>query len=202
MISTEQRIVDELQDKIKYFQINNMTNFYQSNLYQVYNSGLINKLSEYVDKYLSLSKKQDYEFLGSGSTAACFRVGDYAVKLISKKWSKNQIICPDLYLILKTYERDYVRNSSDDVIGGLEVLPFLSRSARDIPYEILLQYREELKQMKYKLTDSLIKGVNGDNAMLLDSYKDADSNDPESLPTWFKKYPLVLVDRDKVERIK
>lgn len=199
MISTEQRIVDELQDKIKYFQINNMTNFYQSNLYQVCNSGLIEKLPDYVDKYLSLSTRCDYEFLGSGSTAACFRIGDYAFKLIRKKWSSS---CPNFYLILKNCDEDYVRSEEGNVIGGIEIQPFLTKSARDIPYEILVQYREELKQMKYKLTDSLIKGVNGDNAMLLDDYKHADCDNPESLPNWFKKYPLVLVDRDKIEKIK
>ena len=199
MIPTEQRIVNKLQDKIKYFQINNMTNFYQSNLYQIYNSGLIEKLPDYIDKYLSLSQRHDYEFLGSGSSAACFRIGDYAFKLIRLKWSSS---CPNFYLILKNCDEDYIRSKEGNIIGGIEIQPFLSKQATNIPYEILLQYRKELKKMKYKLSDSLIKGVNGDNAMLLDSYKDADSNDPESLPTWFKKYPLVLVDRDKVERIK
>ena len=34
--------------------------------------------------------------------------------------------------------------------------------------------------------------------MLLDSYLDADTHNHEQLPEWFKKYPLVLVDRDRI----
>ena len=37
--------------------------------------------------------------------------------------------------------------------------------------------------------------------MLLDSYMDADCNNPELLPDWFKQYPVVLVDRDLVYKL-
>ena len=34
--------------------------------------------------------------------------------------------------------------------------------------------------------------------MLLDTYRDADCPNPEKVPVWFKQYPLVLVDRDRI----
>ena len=36
---------------------------------------------------------------------------------------------------------------------------------------------------------------------ITDTYKDADTCRPENLPTWFKQYPVVLVDRDDIYRL-
>ena len=60
---------------------------------------------------------------------------------------------------------------------------------------------DELNNLGYYVKDSLVGGKFGDNCMLLDSYKDADCDDPESLPETFKKKPLVLVDHDLVYRV-
>ena len=40
-----------------------------------------------------------------------------------------------------------------------------------------------------------------DNCRLLDSYREADYYNPEMLPDWFKEYPLVSVDRDRVYQL-
>ena len=34
--------------------------------------------------------------------------------------------------------------------------------------------------------------------MLLDTYRDADCPNPEKVPVWFRQYPLVLIDRDRI----
>ena len=39
------------------------------------------------------------------------------------------------------------------------------------------------------------------NCRYLDDYHDADIRNPEELPDWFKKDPIVLVDRDLVFKL-
>ena len=45
-------------------------------------NGLWNEVINYVDKYLPISKDQTSEYLTSGSTAVCYRFGDYVFKII------------------------------------------------------------------------------------------------------------------------
>lgn len=52
--------------------------------------------------------------------------------------------------------------------------------------------------MGFFINDRLISEKFGDNVRVLNSYKDADTDDCKSLPEWFKEVPIVLVDRDRV----
>ena len=160
-------------------------------------SELSRKLEFYVDKYLSLSDDKTYDFILSGSTASCFRIGDYVFKLVKTKWSYEEIICPDLYLILPNLEEDFIRDRNGIVTSGIEIQRYLSRDAREVPSTIFSMYREELSRLGYYTTDTLINGSCGDNCRLLDSYLDSGNLNP---PDWFREYPLVLVDRDRVYR--
>lgn len=157
--------------------------------------GLGRKLSMYVDKYLSLSDDHTYSFIEAGSTASCYRIGDYVFKLVRTKWSYESIICPDLYIILPNIEEEFIRNDDGVVLSGIEVQKYLSRSAKNVPLEQFTNFRNELERLGYYTTDSLINGFCGDNCRLLDSYMDSGNPNP---PDWFKEYPLVLVDRDRI----
>ena len=171
---------------------------YGINVSNVYNHGLGDTLEEYVDKYLSMSSRADYEFISEGSTTATYRIGDYAFKLVRHKWSYEDVICPNLYLIVKNLEEIYIRNRNGVVESGIEVQPFLSRSARDLDKKYFKLFKDELGRLGYYSADTLVNGSCGDNVMLLDTYLDADTSDPESLPDWFKEYPIVIVDRDLI----
>lgn len=160
-------------------------------------SELSRKLETYVDKYLSLSDDKTYNFVLSGSTASCYRIGNYLFKLVRTKWSYEDIICPDLYLILPNLEEDFIRDSEGVVTSGIEVQRYLSRDAKEVPSKVFSLFREELSRLGYYTTDTLINGTCGDNCRLLDSYLDSGNINP---PDWFKEYPLVLVDRDRVYR--
>lgn len=166
-----------------------------SSYWKLEHSGLVRILDEYVDKYLSLSKDSSYEYLESGSTASCYRIGDYVFKLVRTKWSYEDIICPDLYLILPNLEEVFLRDSAGVISSGIEVQKYLPRSAKDVPSSIFTSYREELSRLGYYSTDTLMNGVCGDNCRLLDSYTECGILNP---PDWFKEYPIVLVDRDRV----
>lgn len=164
-------------------------------------NGLWNEVVSYVDKYLPISKDQTTEYLTSGSTAVCYRIGDYVFKIIESKWSYEDVICPDVYLIAKNFEEHYIRGKYGRVIAGIEIQKYLSRKDIKITDAHLRLFREALKKAGYYVNDSLMHGKCGDNVALLDSYLDADTENPEKLPDWFKETPLVLVDRDMVYRL-
>lgn len=178
--------------------LNYSYNYYLSNLFK---KGLGHDLKRYIDKYLSLSSDPSWEFIEKGSTTACYRIGDYAFKISQTKWSYEDIICPDLYLILRNLEEHFVRDNDGKVVAGLEVQKYLKREANHLKKEVFDTYNKELNNLGYYITDTLINGSCGDNCRLLDSYMDADCSNPEFLPEWFKKTPLVLVDRDRVYKL-
>lgn len=164
----------------------------------IYSIGLGRLLEEWTEKYMDLSKNKQYGFVGRGTTCNCYRIGDYVIKLINTKWSYEDVICPNLYLIAKNYEEIYLRNRNGIVSGGLEVQKYLTKKAKDVDLKYFEYFDLELDRLGYKRTDSLTGGLRGENTMLLDTYLDADIENPEKLPDWFKQCPLVLIDRDRI----
>lgn len=190
-------LIKDFYNKIKHFDIDGKLkeNLMLSTIYY-YELG--KKLEDSVLKYLELSKDKTYEYLASGSTSDCYRIGDYVFKLCRQKWSYEDIICPDLYIILKNIEEHFTRDNEGIVMAGIEIQKYLTRSAKNIEPKYFQKLTSELDRLGYFCTDSLINGKCGDNCMLLDSYKDADCDNPEELPDWFKEVPLVIVDRDRI----
>lgn len=170
----------------------------ERDLETIYHCGLGNLLEEWTEKYMELSQSKEYGFVGSGTTCSCYRIGDYVIKLVKTKWSYEDVICPNLYLIAKNYEEIYIRNNKGIVDGGLEVQKYLTRRADDIDPKYFRYFDLALDRLGYRRTDTLTKGTCGENTMLLDTYRDADCPNPEKVPVWFRQYPLVLVDRDRI----
>ena len=164
----------------------------------IYLSGLGQLLEEWTEKYMDLSRNKEYGFIGKGTTCSCFRIGDYVMKLVSSKWSYEDEICPNLYLIAKNYEEIYLRDKRGIVTGGLEVQKYLTRRADNIDSKYFGYFDSALNRLGYRRTDTLTKGTCGENTMLLDTYRDADCSNPEKVPAWFKECPLVLIDRDRI----
>jgi len=77
-----------------------------------------------------MSTDKSCKFLASGSTSDCFKIGDYVFKLNKTKWSYEDEICPNVYLIIKNLEEHFVRDKNGIVNAGIEVQKYLSR--RDI----------------------------------------------------------------------
>jgi len=124
-ISTE--LLEDLKKYLKYFEKNNRIP-YSVNL--IFNNGLWDELRGYIDKYLEMSTDKSCKFLASGSTSDCFKIGDYVFKLNKTKWSYEDEICPNVYLIIKNLEEHFVRDKNGIVNAGIEVQKYLSR--RDI----------------------------------------------------------------------
>lgn len=174
---------------------------YGFHLLKIFEYGLWDELVSYTDKYLELSEDKTCRFLGNGSTATCFKIGDYVFKIVNSKWSYEDVICPNLYLIIKNLEEHYVRDKNGIVSIGIEVQKYLSRNDIEITEEHLNNFRSELNRLGYYVNDRLMHGICGDNVSILDSYKDADCFNPELLPDSFKEVPLVLIDRDRVYKL-
>ena len=179
--------------------------YYDFIIENLFYHGLGHDLQTYVDKYLSLSKRLDSEYLKSGSTATCYRIGDFVFKLSRMKWSYEDIICPNLYIIHKNLEEKFVRDKEGHVLAGLEVQKYLTKSLKDYPEDIQKEIQfflsKELERLGYYNTDTIINGNCGDNCMLLDNFKDADIKRLELVPEFFKKYPAVYIDRDRFYKI-
>lgn len=189
-------LLNDFTNRIKYFLGEDISMEY--NLQSIYSRGLGLLLEEWTEKYMDLSKSKDYGFIGKGTTCNCFRIGDYVIKLVNTKWSYEDVICPNLYLIAKNYEEIYLRNKEGIVNCGLEVQKYLTRRADNIDSKYFRYFDLELDRLGYKRTDTLTNGTCGENTMLLDTYRDADCQNPEKVPNWFRQCPLVLVDRDRI----
>lgn len=168
----------------------------------IFFSGLGDKFLDYVDKYLEMSTgSKVIRDAGFGTCSRVFRVGDYAIKISHKKWSMEDSICPSGYLFAKNYEEDIVRKDNGEVTGAIEVQKYLTRPLVVDDYMAIFNYQEALRNAGYYTKDVLTDREGGANCYYLDSYLDADCDDPESLPEWFKKDPVVLVDRDLVFKL-
>lgn len=194
--SYEENISKELLDKFKYY-LSFFENKYglDLNYKKLDYYGLGIKLEKYIDKYLEISTDKTHDYIRRGTTASCYRIGDYVFKLVTKKWSFENIICPDLYLILPNLEEELIRDNQNIVQAGIEIQKYLKKDVRNVPKKIFKLYEQELSKLGYYTTDSLKGGVAGDNTRLLNNYIDSGNLNP---PDWFKIYPIVLVDRDRV----
>ncbi|MCI5733459.1 MAG: hypothetical protein MR296_05480 [Tenericutes bacterium] len=189
-----QELLNEFAHRIRYF----LEKDKSQELESIYRCGLGRLLEEWTEKYMELSNSKEYGFVGAGTTCDCYRIGDYVIKLVETKWSYEDVICPNLYLIAKNYEEIYIRNNKGIVDGGLEVQKYLTRRADDIDPKYFRYFDLALDRLGYRRTDTLTKGICGENTMLLDTYRDADCPNPEKVPVWFRQYPLVLIDRDRI----
>ena len=151
------------------------------NLYNIFSYGLWDELTGYIDKYLSLSKKKDFRFLAEGSTTSCYKIGDFVFKLNRFKWSYEEELCPNLYLILKNLEEHYIRDDKGCIVAGIEVQKYLSRRDIIITDEHIKWFEQELRRLGYYVNDSLVYGSKGDNCLLLDMIYKVKNRRPKQL---------------------
>lgn len=157
---------------------------------------------EYVDKYLAMSTgAKCIRFVNEGSCTHVYQVGDYVLKYSMKKYSNDDEICPNLYLIAKNHEEIFVRDNKGFVKAAIEVQQYLSKPVMATQTKLIELFKDELEKNGYYYDDILVGGMCGTNCFYLNDYHDADCEDPELLPDWFKKDPIVLIDRDTVLKL-
>lgn len=187
-------LLNEFRNSIKSF-----TDIDSEIIEAIFINGLGDKFLSYVDKYLSMSTgAKVISDVGRGSCTRTFRIGDFVIKCSDKKWSLEDKICPSNYLILKNLEEDIVRKDNGEVTGAIEVQRYLSRPLLVSEVASINLFQEAFRKSGYYIEDKLVDDEFGPNCRHLDDYRQADCDEPESLPEWFKKDPVVLVDRDLV----
>lgn len=163
---------------------------------------LSDKYFEFVDKYLSLSTgAKCIRFETEGSCTLVYKVGDYALKYSLKKYSNDEEICPNLYLVAKNIEEIFIRDTNGYVTAAIEVQQYLNRPVMETQIELIEKFKKEFEKLGYWYDDVLVGGMCGTNCFYLNDYHDADCENPEKLPEWFKEDPIVLVDRDTVLKL-
>lgn len=167
-------------------------------IYGVFRRGLGNKILTYFHEYLRLSISQECKYVTGGSFSIVYRVGDWFLKISNGKSSYEDPLCPRSYLIVKNYDEYFIRSSNLEIIvAGIEVQKKAYRPLTKKDYEIENRFIAALAEEGYVSGDALARDAYS-NLWLLHDYHDADTDDPESLPEWFKKTPAVLVDHDLV----
>ena len=168
-------------------------------IYQAFRKGLGSKILTYFHKYLVLSDSKETKTLEVGSCCIAYKVGNYVLKISNHKYSYEDPVCPNCYLIAKNYAEYFVRVYLGIITGAVEVEKFSSKRVEPGNEEIETRFKSALKELGYELEDYLV-GEKLSNLYYLDDYHDADTEDPEALPDDFKANPVVLVDRDLVFR--
>lgn len=166
----------------------------------IFKVGLGDKFLEFTKKYMELSTGAKVVLdAGMGSSTRAFIVGDYVVKCSYKKWISTR--CPDLYLIAKNYEEEIVKSHFGSVIGALEVQKYYKRPINPKNQKLVGKFYSALESLGYVFDDNVTGLNNTPNIFYLDDYREADCDNPEKLPKWYKKSPIVLVDRDYVYKL-
>lgn len=168
-----------------------------SRLEKIYIYGLGDKFEYFFSHYLNKSAIKIIDYIGGGSTCDVIRIGDYVIKIIIGKWSYEERICSDIYLIAKNLEEEYIRDDQNVIVAGIEIQRFLKSSYGIVEHKYFIKFEEELESLGYFVNDAL-----AGNTCLLDNYLEADIKETDVIPEWFKTVPLVLVDRDRVYPIK
>lgn len=166
-------------------------------IYQAFQRGLGKKILTYFHKYFALSDSKETKLVESGSCCIAYKVGNYVLKISNHKYSYEDPVCPNCYLIVKNYDEYFTRGYLGVITGAVEVEKFNSKRVEPGNEEIEARFRSALKELGYVLEDYLV-GEKLSNLHYLDDYHDADCDDPEALPLWFKENPVVLIDRDLV----
>lgn len=168
-------------------------------LEEIFRKGLDDDFIHMLKKYSSISEDSTIEYNnGNGSVTDMFNAGDFSIKFISGVhhfFSIEERYHP-CFLVNKVVEEKIYYDEDGNLLGILQVGQRLFRRVKDKNLEKL--FEDELAKLGYFVYDALIER---DNLYYLNDYHDADIDDPESLPEWFKENPVVLVDLDLMFRI-
>lgn len=166
---------------------------------EIFAKDLGDNFRQCINMFASMSENPIVEPGESGTVCWTFIAGDFLVKYIT---SSHSVYGPDYevprcFLINKPYREITSHNNNGYFLGKLEVQARLFEPLREDQKDIFELFEKELERLGFFCDD--LKPCNGKyNVYRLRDYHDADTEDPESLPDWFKENPYVLVDRDCV----
>ena len=164
----------------------------------IFSSSLYEKLMDVVEKYASKVTGK-IKVAGRGTRATAYQVGDIIIKCSDGKWVQNKTTSISSFLVLKNIEEHYEYDEDGNITQAIEVQPFLKRKVSVFSTGLINRFKEEFANQGYQCQDLLIKNyLTYQNLRYLNDYHEADCDDPELLPDWFKQNPIVLIDSDEV----
>ena len=182
-----------------------LKNFYNADLnavIEMFSSTLYNHFLDVVEKY-SQGITGAIKVAGRGTRSTAYVVGDKIIKCSNGKWNQKRTTSISSFLILKNLEEYYEYDQFDGISHSIEVQPYLKRKAYVFSRDIIKKFKEEFARQGLECSDLLIRNfISYQNIRYLNDYHDANCDDPESLPEWFKENPIVLIDSDMVKRKK
>lgn len=171
----------------------------RENLKKIFEKGMGDDFIHFLKKYSSISEDSTIDYNnGNGSVTDMFNVGDFSIKFISGVhhfFSIEERYHP-CFLVNKVVEEKIYYDEDGKLLGIFQIGQRLFRSVKDKNLQKL--FEDELARLGYFVYDALIER---DNLYYLNDYHDADIDDPETLPEWFKENPVVLVDLDLMFKI-
>lgn len=159
-------------------------------------STLINNKSE--SELLTAIKNNmqnnEITYLDSGNTSFVLKIGNKVLKLGTDRYVWH--VEPFFGIIPST--KQILTNATGENIGMIEWQDFIETESAEINEDLIYKLMLEFKKAGLEICDPRCLHFKKDNFGILKSYQSADTKDPKSLPEWFKKTPLVLLDSDLV----
>ena len=182
---------------LELFRILKLFRFQRDVLEDIFKRGMGEDFIHLLKKYLGVRDSPTIRY-DNGSVTDVFAIGDFVIKFISEIHTisdakERYFPC---FLVNKVIEEKYYYDKDGKLLGILQVQPRLYCLIEDKNLEKL--FEEELERLGYFVYDGLIERK---NLYYLNDYHDADIDDPETLPDWFKENPIVLVDLDLMFRV-
>lgn len=188
------------EEYLKYSKLLSLFKGQREVLEKIFNNSMGDDFIHLLKKYSSISEDSTIDYNnGNGSVTDMFNVGDFSIKFISgvHHFFSIEERYHSCFLVNKVVEEKIYYDEEGYLLGILQVGQRLFRSVKDKNLEKL--FEDELAKIGYFVYDALIER---DNLYYLNDYHDADIDDPETLPKWFKENPVVLVDLDLMYKIK
>ena len=171
-------------------------------IYDIFSSTIYEKLMDIVAKYAS-DHTGSIKVAGRGTKATAFIVGDKIIKCSNGKWVQDKTTSISSYLILKNIEEYYEYDKEGNITQAIEVQPYLRKKVPLLGKRAIDEYKKEFESQGLQCQDLLIRDrLTYQNLRYLNDYHEANCEDPELLPEWFKQKPIVLIDADEVIKVK
>jgi hypothetical protein len=169
--------------------------------YKVFNNilnyNLCEKTNDTIALYYNKSIMKEIYYITNGATSYVYRVGDYVVKLSTRRFCSKV----DRHFRIIKNKMEIIYDENGNPILYIEGQKYLNRDDSKITDEMIYQLLIDLRDSGDEMTDPYALKFKRSNFALLDSYKDADVDDPselEKLPDYFKENPLVIIDVDLI----
>lgn len=159
---------------------------------------MLDYVNDLIKEYISKSKSNDISFIKQGRSCVLYKVGDYALKIATKRF----VTYPDEHFrVILNYERKIIYDEIGQPLLFIEMQEYLNQDPEKLTQEEIYEVFIDLRKAGLETTDPKTLTYDYDNFGVLSDYTKANIkgyNSPEDLPEHFKKNPIVILDNDLI----